>query len=202
MDNNKSPIFAQVSPLLGQPNEYASQTGFDIMPTNETIALMGRDVCLQQSEDKQICDNLAFLFTGYYTKNIVQDNIPLYMSFLPNGSSARQLLHFAQVYNSKKFQKFDFGEEQNMELYGTVSPPDYPLHKITIPTYFYYSHNDILVDPIDVKRCARAMNPWAVRGEFKVPLETFTHMDFIWANRQAKTYLYGKLFRDLKGWWF
>ncbi|KAL5275521.1 LIPA family protein [Megaselia abdita] len=199
MSNTDSPVFKGMAPIFGQPNEYASQTGFDVQPTNETIDLLGQQACLQESEDKSICQNLVFLITGYYTNNLVQSNINEILKTVPSGSSVRQLLHFSQVVQSKTFGQFNFGEEQNVQKYGTSTPPDYPLKKIKVPTYFYYSENDIIISTTDIDICASMMSRKAMKGKRLVSLKTFTHMDFVWGNKTvSRKYLYKNLFKDLR----
>ena len=43
------------------------------------------------------------------------------------------------------FLWYDYGSEQNLELYGSETPPAYDLSKITAPVAAYYGKNDHLV---------------------------------------------------------
>lgn len=36
----------------------------------------------------------------------------------PAGSGWRNLIHYAQIIKSKKFQRYDFGSSQNVQKYG------------------------------------------------------------------------------------
>lgn len=199
LGNTDSPLFKEVAPILGQPNEFASQTGLEIMPTNETIELFGYQTCLEQSEDKSICRNLMFLLAGYYTNNMIQSRVPEILKSLPNGASCRQLLHFSQLVQTSLFNQFDFGELQNLQLYGSSTPPDYPLEDIKIPTYFYHSENDIIISSTDINICTEKMSRKAVKAKRLMSLKTFTHMDFVWANQTViHENLYKYLFNDLR----
>lgn len=199
MDNLESPTFKTLSSVIGHPNEYAWQTGFNVLPTPQVLELLGRQLCLQNAEEKSICENIVILITGLYTRNWDQAKISDFVKSLPNGSSFRQILHFVQLVKSKKFQFFDFGSEKNEEIYGSKTPPEYPLKNVNVPTYFYYSKNDILVSPLDIERCAAAMPSSYVKQKYLVPLSSFTHMDFGWANKTVlEENLYSTLFYDLK----
>lgn len=45
-----------------------------------------------------------------------------------------------------RFEKFDYGPEKNMVVYGSEIPPEYDLKKVTAPVALYYGKNDLLVD--------------------------------------------------------
>lgn len=76
--------------------------------------------------------------------------IPIVLSHTPAGSSTKQLLHYAQEVNSKKFRKYDYGL-QNFVKYASSSPPEYDIKKITAPLALFYSSNDALAS---LKVCA------------------------------------------------
>lgn len=46
-----------------------------------------------------------------------------------------------------KFQKFDYGSEQNQNIYGSVQPPEYNYSNIQTKLHIMYGTNDILVMP-------------------------------------------------------
>jgi lysosomal acid lipase/cholesteryl ester hydrolase len=51
-----------------------------------------------------------------------------------------------QLYESGKFQKFDYGFTTNLEKYGTPSPPEIDLSKITIPVGLFIGEQDQIAD--------------------------------------------------------
>lgn len=55
--------------------------------------------------------------------------------------------HAYQVHVSGRFAMFDYGQDDNVKLYGTKHPPIYPLHKIKIPVVTVYGEKDNLVPP-------------------------------------------------------
>ena len=61
--------------------------------------------------------------------------IPTYLDHIPQSSSTRTFAHYAQLYLSKGFEGYDFGETENIIHYGQPTPPVYDLNKVT---YFMY----------------------------------------------------------------
>ena len=50
----------------------------------------------------------------------------------PSGTGWRNLIHYAQIIKSKQFQRYDYGETENMKRYDSVTPPLYDLSKISV----------------------------------------------------------------------
>lgn len=91
-------------------------------------------------------------FASDYNKDI--DNtarLPDHAAHSPAGSGWRNLIHYAQIIKHKKFLRFDYGETENKKIYGTASPPEYDLTKITTPMALFHGDVDTLADPGDVK---------------------------------------------------
>ena len=57
--------------------------------------------------------------------------IPTYLDHIPQSSSTRTFAHYAQLYLSKGFEGYDFGETENIIHYGQPTPPVYDLNKVT-----------------------------------------------------------------------
>ena len=58
---------------------------------------------------------------GFYDWDEKIDNAERYavkMTHSPAGSGWRSLVHYAQIINSKKFQRYDFGEAENQKKYN------------------------------------------------------------------------------------
>jgi len=53
-----------------------------------------------------------------------------YLGHFPAGTSFRCVDHFRQMTLSKKFQKFDFGLEENVIKYEQETPPEYDFGNI------------------------------------------------------------------------
>ena len=87
-----------------------------------------------------------------------KDAIPTFMGMFPSGTSFRCVNHYRQMMNAKKFQKYDFGLEKNMEKYGQETPPEFDLSNIKdIPIALFCGKEDLLASPGDYKVLARVL---------------------------------------------
>uniref|UniRef100_A0A1I8P4Y5 Partial AB-hydrolase lipase domain-containing protein n=1 Tax=Stomoxys calcitrans TaxID=35570 RepID=A0A1I8P4Y5_STOCA len=86
--------------------------------------------------------------------------------------------------HSGRFCQMDYGTKKNNEIYGQPTPPDYNLENILAPTYFYSSQNDGLCNPKDVDTLVSKTIHLA--GDYRVPDQTFNHLDFIVANHMRE----------------
>lgn len=109
-----------------------------------------------------------------------QSSIPLILEHTPAGASVRQLFHFLQLMKSEDFRQFDFEDETiNMNVYGSVVPPEYNLTSVSIPTYLYYSIGDLTASEENVARLQSKLPN--VKGIYRIPNDEFTHVDFIYS---------------------
>jgi gastric triacylglycerol lipase len=60
------------------------------------------------------------------------ENMAFYLQHYPANSSVKCLEHFDQLIKipDPTFRKFDYGEEENLNKYGTKTPPDYDVSKV------------------------------------------------------------------------
>ncbi|XP_033231533.1 gastric triacylglycerol lipase-like, partial [Belonocnema kinseyi] len=73
------------------------------------------------------------------------------LPYFPAGCSTKQLLHFGFGFeNPNTFRQYDYGVAKNLLKYKSVTPPEYPLEKVTVPVAIYHGTNDFLVDPKDI----------------------------------------------------
>ena len=54
-----------------------------------------------------------------------------------------------QLYNSTKFQKYDYGKRQNLLKYGQEHPPEIDISKIDVPTALIVAKEDQIGDARD-----------------------------------------------------
>mmetsp|Transcript_36396 Transcript_36396/g.36017 ORF Transcript_36396/g.36017 Transcript_36396/m.36017 type:complete len:99 (+) Transcript_36396:87-383(+) len=70
----------------------------------------------------------------------------------PNGTSFKAVRHWSQIIKSGRFEKFDYGKEKNLKIYGKEEPPLYNLSKVqesNIPIALLTGKNDMLASPED-----------------------------------------------------
>lgn len=66
------------------------------------------------------------------------------MKSLMDSASLKQVLHFAQLATSGKFQKFDYGED-NIKHYKKNKVPEYDLSLIKVPITIFCGSQDALI---------------------------------------------------------
>lgn len=60
--------------------------------------------------------------------------------------SEKQVLHFLQLIDTDRFKQFDYGVK-NIEIYGTIIPPEYELNKVSSAVHIYHGGQDGFVHP-------------------------------------------------------
>ncbi|KAF6206528.1 hypothetical protein GE061_017762, partial [Apolygus lucorum] len=68
------------------------------------------------------------------------------------GTSVLTVLHTIQFFKTGKFQRYNYGIEENLKRYKQSFPPPYDLHRISTPTALYYSDIDVFAPAEDVEK--------------------------------------------------
>ena len=50
-----------------------------------------------------------------------------YLGHFPSGTSFQCINHFRQLVLAKRFQKYDYGREKNLQIYDSETPPEIPV---------------------------------------------------------------------------
>ncbi|XP_067129270.1 uncharacterized protein [Centruroides vittatus] len=165
----------------------------ELLPNNYITRLFAQSVC--SSPLNSVCSNLYFQINGYDFRQLNESRLPVYFSHLPAGTSTKTLIHYGQMVNSKKFQKFDYGRKKNMKKYKQAYPPEYKLGKIRTPIAIFKGLNDKLANPKDVGILgSRIPNKLA---DYQVSLREWGHLDFVYAT-DTKKYVYDPVVRIMK----
>lgn len=96
----------------------------------------------------------------------------------------KQLDHYLQLIESKRFCRYDYGFERNLKYYGQRTPPDYPLQNVTVPVGLYYTYNDELSSELDVKNLAAHL-PNVVEDSL-YPYKKWNHVTMLWGTNARK----------------
>ncbi|XP_042239935.1 gastric triacylglycerol lipase-like isoform X2 [Homarus americanus] len=140
------------------------------------------------------CENLQFIITGFDPSRADQGMVPIILSHNPAGASTQTLFHFAQGFNSGRFQNFDWGKKKNLLHYGQIEPPEYDVTKIKVPITMFWANNDWLAGEKDVHHLEKQLPH--LQACYKVPNPMFSHLDFLWAT-DARSLVYEKVFEVL-----
>uniref|UniRef100_A0A146LAH3 Lipase n=2 Tax=Lygus hesperus TaxID=30085 RepID=A0A146LAH3_LYGHE len=140
----------------------------------------GEIVCQDDFILGNMCKTVMFQLAGA-DNHLTNDTLaPLVTRHCPAGASIKQLQHFIQLtQNGGHFTQFDYGPVDNMVKYGSLTPPHYPLDKITTPMLLYYSDNDNIATEPEVLRLAKSVKN--VRSLYAIKYKDFNHLDFMWA---------------------
>ena len=97
-------------------------------------------------------------------------------TIIPSQTSVKNVQHFAQIHDNRRFQDFDYGSQGNMNRYGSETPPEFDLTQITdVPIA-------ILIEPLDDEGTALD-NEWLIQQlndivVFNRTYEDYAHFDF------------------------
>jgi hypothetical protein len=99
------------------------------------------------------------------------ERIKMFFSHYPSGTSVKSLTHFKQLIEAKKFQCFDYGEEENLRRYGTSFAKEYDLTLIeNIPIILAGGLSDKLTHINDIR--------W-LRGQISKTLHSYHEFEFM-----------------------
>lgn len=156
----------------------------DFMPSATWMKFFAEKAC---PISERMCDNVLFLLAGYDRTNLNKTRTPVYLSHTPAGTSVKNMLHFCQLIQEKKFQQYDYGYFGNIRKYGALKPRAYKLNKVTNKVVLISGSKDWLADPKDVKWLSKQL-PNVVYAE---QVNGYNHLDFIWGmsarNKVYKT---------------
>lgn len=181
------------------------------------MARLGQAACRDEAFFQSMCSSVLFLIGGFNSaqmngvndqrfvaftqgiltnkKTIFQTMLPVILGHTPAGASTDQLIHYAQGIRSGNFRQFSFGAITNLLRYGNINAPRYNLANIRAPLTLYYSLNDWLADPRDVRELFSGIS--SRRKLIQIEDPRFNHFDFLWAI-DVKALLYDQVIAIMK----
>lgn len=168
---------------------------YEFLPTIYLINKFAPNICGKVELAEIVCGNMLFLVCGFNADQLNVTNLPVIFAHTPSGAATKQFEHYAQTMMSGKFRRFDHGETKNVEIYGSKTPPEYPVEDITAPIAILYSDNDWLVSYDDVDALHKRLKN--VVDFYKVPHENFNHVDYLFA-KDVKELVFSKLLSIIK----
>lgn len=102
----------------------------------------------------------------------------------PAGTSVHNMARYGQSMRSSNFQKYDYGKERNLIVYGSEEPSKYNLSAVTVPVVCIYGKNDGLVDTKDVKWLVSKLPKVIESVEVQNPL--WNHMDMTYSQHTSE----------------
>lgn len=161
----------------------------EFLPSSAVTKFLGEAVCGAGHIMEETCGNILFLLCGFDTKNLNKTRVPLYLSLYPAGTSVRDVIHFAQMVRTGKFQMYDYGEVGNIQHYHQPVVPKYNVTSVNTPVVMFSGSHDWLADPYDVNNNLKQQLPYLV---YSKDLPGWNHLDFVWGMR-AHEMIYGEI---------
>ncbi|XP_070383655.1 lipase lipl-5-like isoform X5 [Dermacentor albipictus] len=133
-------------------------------------------------------------FTPYAEKYLTR--LPVYLHFMPGGTSTKNIVHFAQLVASARPQKFDYGPRRNMLIYGQRVPAEYRLGNVRTDVGIFWSRGDHVITPPNVQELIRELGPHVAMDHF-IDDPYYTHAHFLVALNNPDV-LFGRLLAFLE----
>ncbi|XP_016839047.1 lipase 3 isoform X2 [Nasonia vitripennis] len=190
MNHLKSPV-RLLAPFLREIELIVRYLGAgQFLPQNAILKFLARYGCDVDVTEEKICANSLFVICGFDASQFNYTLMPVILSHSPAGASTKTIVHYGQEITSGRFQRYDYGPKGNLAIYNRTTPPDYDLSKVSVPVGVFWSENDWLASPVDVKRLYDRL-PRKIL-DYKVDYPKFNHLDFLWALDAPKL-VYAKL---------
>ncbi|XP_011499460.1 PREDICTED: lipase 3-like [Ceratosolen solmsi marchali] len=151
----------------------------EFLPQNILLKFLAKYGCDINVSEEKICANTLFVICGFDKNEFNYTLLPMILSHTPAGASTKTIIHYGQEIKSGRFQRYDYGTNDNIKMYNRTTPPDYDLSKIQVPIGIFWSQNDWLASPIDVHKLFDLL-PKKILN-YKVNYSMFNHIDFMWA---------------------
>ncbi|KAF2365993.1 AB-hydrolase lipase domain [Trinorchestia longiramus] len=151
----------------------------EFLPSRDVTDELVEQFCDEEMATAEVCYNVLFLIAGPDPDLINEEWLPVILAHTPAGTSVHTINHYAQLYVSKEFTKYDYGPLGNSNHYGQTTPPSYNLSNVITPTALFWGSNDWLAAPEDVARLAPELPNLIL--DYRVPFDKFNHLDFVWA---------------------
>jgi len=152
----------------------------EFLPSDAITRWLGAVACARVVVEKDICENIFFILMGPEKKNLNETRLPVYIAHEPDGTSVKNMIHFAQGVQGNNFQAYDYGTaEKNRQHYNQTTPPAYPIRPMKVPTAIFHGGEDWLADPTDVQYILDQIQKDTLVFQKYIP--NYNHIDFIWA---------------------
>jgi gastric triacylglycerol lipase len=151
----------------------------EFLPSTGFIEWAAKHICPEENWLSAICTSTIFLFAGYDPLHINETRLPVYISKTPAGTSSRNMVHFSQILKEERWARYDYGRWDNQDEYGSKTPPEYDISKMTVPTAVFYSAADWLVTKKDVEGY---LLPRVKNLILAKDYKDYQHLDFTWGK--------------------
>jgi len=127
-------------------------------------------IFLNSEAGLQIVGQLAKLMTDPNPWLISQKALyEVYGKFYPAGTSYKNLEHIRQLVSTGEFKKYDYGNIENLRVYGQETPPYYDLSNISgFDIQLIAGETDQIDTPVDTIWLNSKLNEYGNKVDFKM----------------------------------
>ena len=173
-------VYHQSSTVMALLADSRLQYLLDIFNINEflgenwLITNFGSAFCALFGE---VCANLVATIADMDASRDNYERYDVVAGHDPSGTSVQNMVHWEQLTFVDNYQKYDYGTDENMKIYGQPNPPLYNLANIKNEVHLFAGDEDMLADPTDVQRLKNEM------VNAKVDFHEYAdvgHITFLW----------------------
>ncbi|XP_031767944.2 lipase 1-like [Galleria mellonella] len=169
---------------------------YELLSDTPLIRIVKNILCDAGPVADILCNRIVMSLNIFSYTELNATLLPVIFSHAPSGASIGQVNHYLQGIVSGDFRQYDHGPDRNMKKYGRVTPPSYPLAKISAPVALFFSDSDLVCSSRDVYKLRRKLSNCV--DMYKIPNEYhFGHVDFIWA-KHFRNVIYKRIIKLLK----
>jgi len=148
------------------------------------MAHVATEFCNMNWLFKKICQNIIPGVSIDPRFDNILENFKKLSEYYPSGSSAKSLIHLAQLMildkSGYEFQDFDYGESGNIERYGSKRAPQWDVTKISTDVVIINGTEDFLANREDVEKLNDDLN---LNGKSKLHwIEGWNHITNLFAK--------------------
>lgn len=177
--NNIGPVISFIAKNYLEINELFKILNIEEFFGYNTLLKALYSVFCSQSFGYDICFRLVLSsLAGNDDDQIEPEFFKSLLERFPDGTSKKNLLHYAQIFNRRRFSQFDYGC-RNKAIYNSSHPPDYNLKKFIIDTVLISAKNDEISTLKDLYLLTKKLSNVTV--EILKP-DKFNHLDHIWGR--------------------
>ncbi|XP_052873153.1 lipase 3-like [Anopheles cruzii] len=148
----------------------------EIKPSTDIVHLLSGTIC--SGDTREMCTEMMRGLLGS-TVDRSRNMLPHIVDDLWCSISTRQLIHFGQLMQTKKFQQFDYRNYMlNTKQYGQAKPPEYNLSRVLLPVSLFHGAKDFITSTQDALRLRNELPN--VKHFVEVP--NMNHIDFVYSD--------------------
>ncbi|XP_034129032.1 uncharacterized protein LOC117584314 isoform X1 [Drosophila guanche] len=181
MKETRSPVLKFMSFFRGPLSTLLVKLGgYAVSLTTKLIQQFRHHICPANRITSKICGMFDFVLCGFNWHGFNMTLTPIIVGHSSQGSSTKQIHHYAQLQKKLSFHRYDFGPTRNLIHYKSLFPPSYNLSQTQCKVVLHHGEDDWLASGSDVANLQESL-PNCIENR-KVELKSFSHFDFIMSN--------------------